>query len=110
LPASPDATGADGATPKGTGDTEAAIAPSAEPPAADAKPEVTANRLRPGQLDGLVVGFLAENVDSGPHGATGVARALKRSSGAVSNCLTRLSSTEQVRQVSEKPRLYSLDS
>ena len=76
--------------------------------AVNATPEVPPDRLRPGQLDGLVLGFLEENIDGGPHGAATVARALKRSSGAVSNCLARLTNGRQVRLVSDKPRLYSL--
>lgn len=106
MPAYSEATRAEPA-PNGADDNDASVAASAEPEAADAKPEVTADRLRPGQLDGLVLGFLDANVDSGPHGATTVARALKRSSGAVSNCLIRLTNAKRVRQDSEKPRRYS---
>lgn len=65
-------------------------------------------RLKPGQLDGLVLSFLQKNADSGPHAPTAVAKALDRSSGAVGNCLVRLADAKQVRQVSEKPRRYSL--
>jgi hypothetical protein len=84
-------------------------AKTAKPKAAkDAKPKEVGERLKPGQLDGLVLGFLAENVDSAPHGPTTVARALARSSGAVQNSLARLAQAEQVRQVSDKPRRYSL--
>jgi hypothetical protein len=42
------------------------------------------------------------------HGPTTVARALARSSGAVQNCMTRLTKAKQVRQDSDKPRRYSL--
>jgi hypothetical protein len=76
--------------------------------AKDAKPKATADRLRPGQLDELVLAYLTRNAGSSPHGPTAVANALGRSSGAVSNCLTRLTNAEQVRQVGEKPRRYSL--
>jgi hypothetical protein len=65
-------------------------------------------RLKPGQLDGLVLSFMQKNVDSGPHAPTAVAKALDRSSGAVGNCLVRLADAKRVRQVSEKPRRYSL--
>jgi DNA-binding IclR family transcriptional regulator len=64
--------------------------------------------VKPGQLDGLVLSYLKKNADSGPHGPTAVAKALNRSSGATSNCLTRLTNAKQVRQDSEKPRRYSL--
>jgi hypothetical protein len=65
-------------------------------------------RLKPGQLDGLVIAFLKKNADSSPHSPTGVANALQRSSGAVGNCLVRLARAKQVRQDSDKPRRYSL--
>jgi hypothetical protein len=76
--------------------------------AADAKPNAAGKHLKPGQLDGLVLGYLKENADSGPHGPTTVAKALNRSSGAVGNCLVRLTKSKEVRQDSEKPRRYSL--
>jgi hypothetical protein len=60
------------------------------PAAKDAEPKAAEERLKPGQLDGLVLGFLKKNTDSGPHGPTAVAKALNRSSGAVGNCLVRL--------------------
>ena len=84
-------------------------AKTAKPKAAvDAKPKATGEHLKPGQLDGLVLAFLKKNADSGPHGPTAVARALERSSGAVGNCLVRLTKAKQVRQDNEKPRRYSL--
>jgi hypothetical protein len=66
------------------------------------------DRLRPGQLEGLVITYLKENTATGPHGPTGIARALERSSGAVGNCLVRLVKAKRVRQVTDKPRRYSL--
>lgn len=89
---------------------------SAEPPAddgkpkaaEDAKPKAAGEHLKPGQLDELVLAYLKDNADSGPHGPTTVAKALVRSSGAVGNCLVRLTQAEQVRQDSEKPRRYGL--
>jgi hypothetical protein len=74
----------------------------------DANRKATEERLKPGQLDGLVLAFLKENIDSGPHGPTAVAKALNRSSGAVGNCLVRLTRERQVREVSKRPRCYSL--
>jgi hypothetical protein len=67
-----------------------------------------ARKLRPGELDGLVLTFLKDNARSGPHGPTSVARGLQRSSGAVANCLDRLKAGKQVRQVGEKPRRYKI--
>lgn len=83
---------------------------AAEPAAKTAKPKpkATGEHLKPGQLDGLVLAYLKKNADSGPHGPTAVARALERSSGAVGNCLVRLTKAKQVRQDNEKPRRYSL--
>jgi DNA-binding IclR family transcriptional regulator len=62
-------------------------------------------RLRPGQLDRLVLDYI--NSQGAAVGATVVARALGRSGGAVGNCLTRLAAAGQVLQVSDKPRRYS---
>ena len=76
--------------------------------AVGAKSKTAGEHLKPGQLDGLVLAFLKKNADSGPHGPTAVARALDRSSGAVGNCLVRLTKAKQVRQDNEKPRRYSL--
>lgn len=66
------------------------------------------DRLRPGQLDGLVLGYLKQNARSAPHGPTAIANALGRSSGAVGNCLVRLTLNKQVQEISEKPRRYTL--
>jgi hypothetical protein len=65
-------------------------------------------RLRAGGLDPLVLDYLEKNADSGPHGPVAVAKALERSSGAIANCLARLADAKKVREVSEKPRRYSL--
>jgi DNA-binding transcriptional ArsR family regulator len=71
------------------------------------RPDPSDRRLRPGQLDGLVLEFIAAQGNDATVGATAVAKALGRSAGAVGNCLTRLAAAGQVRQVSEKPRRYS---
>ena len=55
-----------------------------------------------------MLAYLKENAGSAPHGPTTVAKALDRSSGAVGNCLVRLTKAKQVRQDSDKPRRYSL--
>lgn len=65
-------------------------------------------RLRPGQLDGLVLGYLREHGDQGPLTATAIGKGIGRSAGAVSNCLARLAKTKQVRQAKKAPRAYVL--
>jgi hypothetical protein len=65
-------------------------------------------RLKPFGLEPLVLDYLKKNADSGPHGPSAVAKALERSSGAVSNCLVRLTKAKKVKQDSKKPRRYSL--
>jgi DNA-binding Lrp family transcriptional regulator len=65
-------------------------------------------RLRPGQLDGLVLGYLRERSKDGPLTATAIAKGISRSAGAVSNCLARLAKTKQVRQATKAPRAYVL--
>lgn len=77
------------------------LVPNGPPPEGHAATE----RLRPGQLDGLVLAYLDEH-GADAIGPTAVARSLGRSSGAVGNCLRRLATTERVRQVSEHPRRY----
>jgi DNA-binding IclR family transcriptional regulator len=62
-------------------------------------------RLRPGQLDALVLDHVANQTE--PTGPVAVARALGRSSGAVANCLARLTTAGQLRQVSDRPRRYN---
>jgi len=70
-------------------------------------PGSSTGRLRPGQLDGLVLDFLNGQGEDAVVGATAVAKALGRSAGAVGNCLARLTGAGQVHQVSEKPRRYT---
>jgi DNA-binding transcriptional ArsR family regulator len=62
-------------------------------------------RLRPGQLDELVLDYI--NSQGAAVGATVVAKALGRSGGAVGNCLTRLAAAGRVRKVSDKPQRYT---
>jgi hypothetical protein len=74
--------------------------------------------LLPGRVDEVVERSDAEHVGGvGDHVArdhqeVGVGRRrkrlLERSSGAVSNCLARLTDAKKVRQVSAKPRRYSI--
>ena len=65
-------------------------------------------RLRPGQLEGLVLGYMKKREADLPITATKVASGIKRSSGAVGNCLERLAKTKKVRRVGKKPRRYDL--
>lgn len=46
-------------------------------------------RLRPGGLDQLVLGYMRKNKKGAPHTASAVGKGVKRSSGAVANCLER---------------------
>lgn len=66
-------------------------------------------RLRPGQLDGLVLGYLRKHKADGPLTATAVAKGLGgRSAGAVANCLARLVKRKEVRLAKKTPRAYVL--
>ena len=97
---------ADGPSASSGTEAKPASGPSDDKPAAangDAD-----RRLKAGGLEPLVLAYLKKNADSGPHGPGAVAKALDRSSGAVGNCLVRLTEAKQVRQVSDKPRRYSL--
>lgn len=68
------------------------------------KPE----RLAPGELDKLVLGFMRRRKKDAPHTPSAVAKGIKRSSGAVANCLGRQEEQKKVRLVSPKPRRYEL--
>jgi len=64
-------------------------------------------RLRPGELDGLVLSYLCQHKKGGPLTATAVAKGLGgRSAGAVSNCLARLAKAKKVRLAKKAPRAY----
>lgn len=67
-----------------------------------------AKRLRPGELDDLVLAYLAENKDDGPLTATAIGKGIGRSAGAVANCLGRLANNKKVRQAKKRPRAYVL--
>ncbi|HEY2333834.1 MAG TPA: hypothetical protein VGH58_02355 [Solirubrobacterales bacterium] len=67
-----------------------------------------AKRLRPGELDGLVLSYLAAHKDDGPLTATAIAKGIERSAGAVANCLARLTKDGKVRQAKKRPRGYVL--
>lgn len=63
-------------------------------------------RLRPGELDGLVLAHIAANTDDAPFSPTALAKALARSGGAVANCLERLADRGELTRVGERPRRY----
>ncbi|HEY0319208.1 MAG TPA: hypothetical protein VGC49_13070 [Solirubrobacterales bacterium] len=62
-------------------------------------------RLRPGELDGIVLSYLRKHEKEGPLTATAIAKGLGgRSAGAVANCLARLARDGKVRQATKAPR------
>ena len=63
-------------------------------------------RLRPGELDDLVLAYLGKHEADGPLTASAIAKDIGRSSGAVANCLRRLAKAKRVRQVKKVPRAY----
>jgi hypothetical protein len=63
-------------------------------------------RLRPGELDGLVLSHLCKHQKDGPLTATAVAKGIDRSAGAVANCLARLAEAKKVRLAKKTPRAY----
>lgn len=63
-------------------------------------------RLRPGELDGLVLEHLSGLTE--PASPTAVGNALDRSAGAVANCMARLAKAGQLEQTSKKPRRYTV--
>ncbi len=65
-------------------------------------------RLRPGQLDGLVLAYLDKHGTDGPLTATAVGKGISRSPGAVANCLGRLVKAKKVRLARKTPRAYLL--
>lgn len=65
-------------------------------------------RLRPGQLDPLVLAYMRKHKADAPLTATAVGKGLGRSAGAVANCLVRLTQEGKVRQEKRKPRAYAL--
>jgi DNA-binding IclR family transcriptional regulator len=67
-----------------------------------------AKRLRPGELDGLVLAHLAEHKGGGALTATAIGKGIERSAGAVANCLVRLVRDGKVRQAKKRPRAYVL--
>lgn len=64
-------------------------------------------RLRPGELDKLVLAYMGKHQNNGPLTAGTIAKGIQRSSGAVANCLVRLTKDKRVRQAKRKPRAYT---
>jgi len=65
-------------------------------------------RLGPGELDKLVLGYMRRHKKDAPHTACAIGKAIKRSSGAVANCLGRQEKQKKVRLAKPKPREYEL--
>lgn len=65
-------------------------------------------RLGPGELDKLVLGYMRRHKNDAPHSPSAIAKGIKRSSGAVANCLDRLAAVGKVRLTAKKPRRYEL--
>jgi len=63
-------------------------------------------RLRPGELDALVLAYMGKNGADGPLTASAIAKGIDRSSGAVANCLRRLTKAKKVKQAKKAPRAY----
>ncbi|HVY78869.1 MAG TPA: hypothetical protein VG898_10215 [Solirubrobacterales bacterium] len=76
--------------------------------AAAKKSKASTGRLRPGALDGLVLTYMEKNEGDLPLTASAIAKGIGRSSGAVANCLARLTKQKKARQAKRKPRAYAL--
>jgi hypothetical protein len=63
-------------------------------------------RLRPGELDDLVLAYMRKHEGDGPLTASAIGKGIDRSAGAVSNCLARLAKEKKVRQAKRRPRAY----
>jgi DNA-binding Lrp family transcriptional regulator len=63
-------------------------------------------RLRPGELDDLVLAYMGKHEADGPLTASAIAKGIGRSSGAVANCLRRLAKAKKLRQAKKAPRAY----
>lgn len=104
------ATGRTGKGSKSTGASAKSKGASANPKTASVK---TANkdggkRLSPGALDGLVLGYMKRNPKKLPATSGVVGREIKRSPGAIANCLERLEKAGKVKLTNKKPREYDL--
>ncbi|HSS03965.1 MAG TPA: hypothetical protein VLK89_02100 [Solirubrobacterales bacterium] len=87
---------------KKTGAKKSAAKVPSKPAAKGSKQE----RLEPGELDKLVLGYMRRHKKDAPHTPSAVAKGIERSSGAVANCLARQEKQKKVRLVNPKPRCY----
>jgi hypothetical protein len=71
-------------------------------------PRRKAKRLRPGELDQLVLSYMHKHKAEAPHTASAISKGIERSSGAVANCLARLEKAKEVRLAQQRPRAYKL--
>lgn len=65
-------------------------------------------RLRPGELDGLVLSYMCKHEGELPLTASAIGKGIEKSSGAVANCLARLAKAKKVRLAKKTPRAYDL--
>jgi hypothetical protein len=65
-------------------------------------------RLRPGELDGQVLVYMRKRRNDGPLTASAIGKGIGRSSGAIANCLARLTKEKKVRQAKRRPRAYAI--
>jgi hypothetical protein len=89
----------------GNGSGAGAKAPGGGKPKAAGK---ATKRLRPGELDGLVLSYMCKNEKDLPVTPGTIAKAIGRSSGAVGNCLERLAKAKKARLAKKAPRAYDL--
>lgn len=90
---------------------------TASPKAASSKAKAAAvskggakhkERLRPGELDGLVLSYMCKHEGELPLTASAIGKGIEKSSGAVANCLARLAKAKKVRLAKKTPRAYDL--
>ena len=65
-------------------------------------------RLRPGELDGLVLAYMRKHKEGGPLTASAIGKGIGRSSGATANCLARLAEEKKVRLAKKRPRSFAI--
>lgn len=86
-----------------------AKAPKASKSGRSSAQSAATQRLRPGELDGLVLGYMRAHKGELPLSPSGIAKGTKRSPGAVANCLERLVKAEKARLAKKAPREYDLE-
>lgn len=65
-------------------------------------------RLRPGELDGLVLSYMCKHEGELSLTTSAIGKGIGKSSGAVANCLARLAKAKKVRLAKKTPRAYDL--